>query len=355
MKLLKAAILGTGWSAEMHAKVLKKAGIDIWAVVGRDLEKVRRFGDRWGIPNCSADFELLCAPEVDCVHICTPPAEHGSAIRKLLHYNKHILCEKPLCYDVEEAAALAQAAAEKDLICALGFHFRFYPACQKARELVGSPDFGKVLLIHGSYLQEFGAEPAEYGWRYEDPLHAVSEIGSHWLDLAQFISGKRITALSAQFDHLRTLRYRKDGLLYLQPSQACEAVSVANEDAAILSLRFEDHAIGAVVLSELSHGRQNRLTMEITGENMSLWWNAEEADRLVVARKGSEPEIILFPGELEDAYVNQIRGIYEDIQNGKTKENALYADFNAGRDNACLCAAALSSAEDHATWKEIKL
>ncbi|MBQ3217050.1 MAG: Gfo/Idh/MocA family oxidoreductase [Oscillospiraceae bacterium] len=353
--MLGAAILGTGWSAETHARALTEANIEIWAVVGRDPEKTRHFAEKWNIPNYSTDFALLYAPEIDCVHICTPPSGHGEAIRKLLHHNKHILCEKPLCVDAEEAADLAKIAEEKDLVCALGFHFRFYPACQRAKELVNSPDFGRVLLVHGSYLQEFGAEPAEYSWRYEDPLHAVSEIGSHWLDLAQFISGKQITALSAQFDHLHPQRYQKNGLLFLEADWDREPIEVKNEDAAILSLRFAENIMGAVVLSELSHGRKNALTLEITGEKQSLWWNSEIPDQLTLAQKGKEPETILFPDRSFEAYFKQISTVYKDVEKGRRAENAIYADFNAGENNALLCATAKSSAKDHAAWKEIKI
>ena len=343
-------IVGTGWIAEVHAKILKDLGIPVGVVIGHNREKTKKFADRWGIPVSGTEPELLYAPEVFAVHLCTPPGMHYEQIKDLLAHKKHIFCEKPLCLSPEEAQELASLAEKAEVCCQIGFNVRFYAACQKAREVVSDSDFGRVLLIHGSYLQEFGAEPAQWSWRYEDRLQAVTEIGSHWLDLSQYISGKKVLAVSAQFDNFHPNRYKKDGCLYNREVPGGEAVSVPSEDVALINLRYEGGAIGAVVLSELSHGRGNRLSLEITGEKQSLWWNSEEHQRLFVASKGEGIKEYRFDDEFEDTFAEIMRGFYCAVEGNDLKN---LPDFVTGRDNVLLCHAIWRSAKENSNWVEM--
>lgn len=348
--MVKAGIIGTGWIAELHAQTLRSLGIEICAVVGRSEEKTRFFAEKWEISSYGTDAALLYDTEVGCVHVCTPPAQHYSLIKDLLNHRKHVLCEKPLCLEARKATELAALAQEQGLVCAVGFNVRSYLACQKAREIVKSQEFGRVLLIHGSYLQEFGAPPAQWSWRYEDKMHAVTEIGSHWLDLAQYISGKRVTAVSAQFDGFHPLRYQKDGTLYTEPAKDRTEICIPSEDVALLSLRFEDGAVGSVVLSELSHGRNNSLSIEITGEKQSLWWNSEDNGRLFLAQKGEQLRTLFFEDDFIYTFRRLISKVYETVDKGGSAD---YPSFAEGRDNVLLCDAAWQSARENSRWVEV--
>ena len=347
--MTKAAIVGTGWIAHRHAQALKALDIPLVAVLGSSAEKAKSFAAQYEIPLYGTETSLLQA--ADCVHICTPPSSHGALIRVLLEQGKHIFCEKPLTLDAEAANALADLAAQKGLHCAVGFNVRFYPALQKAKELVANPEFGKLILIHGSYLQEFGAEPAERSWRYTDELHAVSEIGSHWLDLAQYVSGREITALSALFDRFQPERYEKDGLLYLSSDEDRHPFAVQSEDSVVLSLRFHGGAIGSVVLSELSHGRNNSLTLEITGTRQSLRWCSEQPHQLYLAEKGNGRYLDL-KGDFEATFANEIADYYQALQYGTTSQ---CADFRCGSRNVRLCRLAKESADQNGAWMEASL
>lgn len=343
----RAGIIGTGWIAELHAMALAKLNIPIVAVVGHNEEKTRDFAKKWNIPIYGRETKILYSAEVDVVHICTPPAAHYRQIKEALSHKKHVFCEKPLCLEPEEAVELASLAEKEAIPCAVGFNVRYYQACQKAREIVSSPDFGKVLLIHGSYLQEFGAEPAMWSWRYEDKLHAVTEIGSHWLDLSRYISGKELVAVSALFDTFHPMRYKEGNSLYCETAAGREAVAVPSEDAAVINLRFDGGAIGSLVLSELSHGRGNRLALEITGEKQSLWWNSEESGCLFLAEKGKTPMKYCFDDGFEDTFVEILRSFYEN--------NACmnYPSFADGRDNVLLCHAFWRSNKENSCWVEV--
>lgn len=342
----KAGIIGTGWIAELHAKALAELNIPIAAVIGHNAEKARAFAEKWNIPIYGTKTESLYAADVDAVHICTPPASHYEQIKEAISHRKHVFCEKPLCLDPEQATELATLAERESLICTVGFNVRYYQACQKAREIVSSSNFGKVLLIHGSYLQEFGAEPAQWSWRYEDKMHAVTEIGSHWLDLCRYISGKKINAVSALFDSFHPLRYKDGNELYCEAAEGRGEVTVSSEDVALVNLRFEGGAIGSVVLSELSHGRGNRVFLEITGEKQSLWWNSEDNDRLFVAEKGKIPTEYRFDDSFEDTFVEILRRFYR----GEIFRCPSFAD---AKDNVLLCQALWHSNQENSRWVEV--
>ena len=345
----KAAIVGTGGVAEMHARALTALGIPIVAVVGTRPEKAAHFAQKFGIPQLGTEPSLL--EKADCIHICTPPAAHGDLIRYLLERDKQILCEKPFVLDPREGEALAALAVSKNRICAVGFNLRFYPAVQKMRELVLDPAFGSLLLVHGSYLQEFGAEPAEYSWRYTDPMHAMTEIGSHWLDLAEFVTGREVLSLSAQFDRFQPLRYQKNGLLYLSEVQEAQPVRIESEDSAVLSLRFSGGAIGAAVFSEIAHGRGNRLTLEVTGTKRSLWWNSEQPDVLHIAEKG-KIEVLHLGGDFVQTFIDEIKFFYASVD-GNDATVSPGADFGQGSHNVLLCQLAKESADRQGQWMEV--
>ena len=346
----KVGILGTGWIAAYHVKALRQLGIEISTVVGSTAEKAEAFAREWNIPNYGADLELLLDSEITAVHICTPPHKHYEHISLLLAHGKHIFCEKPLTLSVTEAEELARIAEESKCLCAVGFNVRSFHQCRKARELVQGGTLGRLLLIHGSYLQEFGADPAVWSWRYESDLHAVTEIGSHWLDLAQFISGEKITAVSAVLDRFHPLRYRKDGLLYAENQEGAVTVSVPSEDIALIHFRTEGGTIGSVVLSELSHGYGNQLTMELTGDRATLTWNNDHPTMLTLAHKGKTETICGEEDSFENTFLTQFRDFY-----GAIREETPYTgpDFWEAYRNTLLCDAIKYSAENNSAWREV--
>ena len=248
-------------------------------------------------------------------------------------------------------------AAESGRLCAVCFNSRFHLACQKARQLIEEGSFGRPLLIHGNYLQEFHALPSPKDWRYNEAvagrMRAVTEIGSHWLDLAQYISGLRAQAVSATFGRFWPRRSLQDGIMYPegQPGQPMEVVS---EDAAAVTLRFEGGALGSMLLSEASPGRGNHLALEITCENGSIWWNAEDNNRLYTARKGEgvRCEVFAFGNGFDDTFAMLFRSFYDAVE-GKAPAGP-WATFDQGAYITAACQAMAASADADSRWVEIK-
>ncbi|MEG1631280.1 MAG: Gfo/Idh/MocA family oxidoreductase [Hydrogenoanaerobacterium sp.] len=356
---MKAAIWGAGNIAQTHAEMLRSTGVPLEAIIDVNEEKAHEFAEKWNVPIWSSDPSVLFSHEITSVHVCTPPNLHYKMVRELLEAGKNVLCEKPLCFDSHEARELAKLATQRKLICAINLNVRYHLACQKAHTIVSSPEFGHVRLIHGNYLQEYHAFPAPEGWRYNEQLagkmRAVTEIGTHWIDIAQFISGKKIKSVSALFACFQPTRYSENGLMYAKDGENRKQVNVNSEDSALVHIRFDDGVIGSMVLSEVSQGRVNCLNLEITGENENLWWNSEENNLLCTATKGCgvNNEIFAFGNGFADTFRALMSGYYADIASGKYMEHPAFPTLTDGADLVCICNAIYKSAQNNAEWVDI--
>lgn len=356
---MRAAIVGTGNIAGTHAKVLRELGHEIIAVVNPDQDQAQQFAHRWSAEKATTNLESALADNVDSVHICTPPVSHTEIIAACLEAGLHIYCEKPLTVDPAQTYHFAQLAAEKHLVNAVNFNNRFYEASQIARDTIAAADFGTPHLIHGRYFQEFHVLPAEYSWRYQSdvagPMRAVSEIGSHWIDLVRFWTGLEFTAVSASFGNFQPARSLKEGVMGLPENTG--DIHVTSEDAAIISLQFANGAIGSLLLSEVSHGRTNQLSLEVTSAANSLWWDSEQPYQLHQAQKNSgiQTRTAPFGQGFLGTFHDGIAAFYADVVHGEINPHHQYADFLDGAINAAVCAAIYESSQNAAQWVAVHL
>lgn len=357
---MRIAIIGSGNIAGVHAKALKELGHTIAVVINANLKSAETFASKYGAESFGADFSLALEKGIDCVHICTPPVLHYKAVKAALEAGKHVVCEKPMCLEPAEAKELMLLAEKKRLVGAVNFNVRFYDACRQAREAISAPDFGDVFLIHGSYLQEFHALPAEYSWRYKPelagPMIATTEIGSHWIDLARFWTGLEIMEVSANYGRLAPERHLSEGMLYKAQKEDKDKITVAAEDAAVISLRFSNGAIGNLLLSEVSHGRINSIDLEVTGTEQSVWWNSEDPYCLNTSSKGRgiNTRINAFSGGFPDTFKAFFEEVYKDIEGGGPSARPEYPTFHDGYVNSAVCSAIYESANSNSVWVRVK-
>ncbi len=356
---MQAAILGTGFIAHTHAQALRTLDIKVKCAVGHKYDKAKTFATAWGIPEYGDDFNMLLSDDIECVHVCTPPADHFGSLMQLIKKKKNIVCEKPLCLNSEQAVILAREAEKSGVICAVNFNVRYHTANQHAKKLIETGDFGPLYLIHGSYLQEFHTLPTPMGWRYDTNLsgnmRAVTEIGSHWFDLAQYISGKKITAVSSTFGKFNPERFIENAVMYKdEPSENSTPLRVDTEDAAVVTLRFEDGVIGNVLLSEVSHGRKNRLSIEITGYNKSLWWDAEQSNRIHIAEKDGPAyeELFAFENGFAETFKRMFEAVYQSIE-AASPAGQTFPTFSDAARNVLICDAAYLSASSDSKWVKL--
>jgi predicted dehydrogenase len=297
---LRAAVVGTGFIGVVHVDALRRLGVEVLGVVGSSPERARAKSGPIPLPDPYGSFdEMLADDRVDVVHLTTPNHLHYAQARLALEGGKHVVCEKPLAIDSKESGDLLALAEGSGLVHCTNFNIRFYPQCQEARALVANGRVGDVWNVHGSYLQDWLLFPTDWNWRLEPdrggPLRAVADIGSHWLDLVQFVTGRRVTELFADLATTIPVRRRPVGEVETFAAAAdVERVDtpVTTEDVAHLLVRLSGGARGAAVISQVSAGRRNSLRFEVDGSAGSLSWDAERHEELWLGHRDRPNEIL---------------------------------------------------------------
>lgn len=286
---LKVAVIGVGFVGPHHVDAARRTGYaDVVAIAGTDRDRTAGRARDLGVEMHTTDIDrLLGDAAIDVVHVCTPNRTHVELAAAVLNAGKHLVLEKPVAVDSAAGQLLLENAASRRLHTLVTFTYRGYPIVQRARQMVADGILGDPRLIHGAYLQDWLARATDFNWRVLEadggPSRAVADIGSHWFDLAEFVSGRRVEAVLADFARVIDIRHRPIGdTATFAPSAGdeTEAVAVTTEDAATMLLRFEGGGHGACVVSQISVGHKNRLTLEIAGSDRSLAWDQEAPEHL---------------------------------------------------------------------------
>lgn len=357
---MKIAIIGCGFIAATHAQALKGMNLPITVAVDANPQAAEAFAAQWDIPEHTSSFERVLKEDIGVVHVCTPPTLHYDMVRQLIQAGKHVICEKPLCLDPAQAKDLERLAGEKGIISAVNFNVRFHEACSRIRDTVAAGDFGRVCLIKGSYEQEFHVLPADYMWRYQKelagPMRATTEIGSHWIDLARFLTGLEISEVSATYGKFTPERYVKDNIMYEKEQPGSEKITVDSDDAVCAVLKFSNGSLGSLLLSEVTCGKNNYISMEISGSKKSVSWNSEDPYKVCTASKfaGVNSMVNAFGGGFPDTFAAFFQEVYHDILTGKRSETPAYPTFKDGYLNAAVCSAIYESANNNSAWTEVK-
>ncbi|MDQ4026767.1 MAG: Gfo/Idh/MocA family oxidoreductase, partial [Actinomycetota bacterium] len=199
---IRAAVAGVGFIGVAHVEALRRLGVDVVGVVGSSPDRARMKASAANLPRVYESYdELVGDPQVDVVHVATPNYAHADQVRRAFESNKHVVCEKPLAMTSDETNDLLERAEASGLVHAVCYNIRFYPLCHEMRALVGSGAIGEPRFVTGSYLQDWLLQPTDWNWRLvrqeAGELRAVADIGTHWLDLARFITGRDVVEVMA--------------------------------------------------------------------------------------------------------------------------------------------------------------
>lgn len=292
------AIVGTGMIAAVHRRAALLAGADIRGVAASSPQRALEVAQSWGVPRAYRDIEEVIAdPQVQVVHICTPNHLHRSMAEAALEAGKHVVCEKPLATTLEDAQALAALAASTGLIATVPFVYRYHPVVREARARIAQGELGPLHLIHGSYLQDWLLDPASNNWRVDPALGGTSrvfaDIGSHWCDLVEWVSGERFTEVSAAFDTVIAQRSTDTGQSFTTAVAGDAMQAVASEDVAAAMFRTGAGTLASLTVSQVSAGRHNRLWFEIDGARASVAFNQEDAERLWIGLPEQREEVFV--------------------------------------------------------------
>ncbi|MBB4796263.1 putative dehydrogenase [Streptomyces nodosus] len=259
------------------------------AVCGRDGAAVRAAADRHGWASALTDWhELVTRDDIDLVDICTPGDSHAEIALAALAAGKHVLCEKPLANTVEEATAMAEAAETartRGQLAMVGFNYRRLPALALARHMIAEGRLSTLRHVRVTYLQDWLTDPkSPLTWRLRKE-HAGSgslgDLGAHIIDLAQHLTGEKLTGVSAlteTFVHERPLPAPPTNSLTPHPAARTAAVTV--DDATLFTGRLTSGALASFETTRYATGRKNALHIELNGEHGSLVFDLERLNEL---------------------------------------------------------------------------
>lgn len=314
---LRAGIVGVGFMGEVHARAVRAAGGTVTRAIGSTGRSSVTGAKRIGADSASMSVEALVSdPDVDVVHVCAPNWLHHKVAALALDAGKHVVCEKPLAISVADAAALTRQADAAALVAVVPFVYRFHPMVREARARLARGELGAPLVLHGNYLQDWLGRARDTNWRVDPalggPSRTFADIGVHWCDLVEFVTGQRIVRLAGR-------------ALVAHPERG------ATEDAVTLTFQTDDGAIGSLVVSQVSHGRKNSLRFSVDGSHGSLAFDQEAPDLLwlgypdatvTLSRGGEEADAetrrlsLLPPGHpqgYQDAFNCFVRDAYAKI------------------------------------------
>jgi len=372
---VRAGVVGTGFIGVVHVDALRRIGVEVAGVVGSSAVRAAAKG----IAPAYASYDaLLEDASVDVVHLTTPNDLHYAQAKQALAAGKHVVCEKPLAMTSEQSEELLALAEQSGLVHCTNFNIRFYPIVQEARERVLAGELGDVWNVHGCYLQDWLATPEDWNWRLEPArggdLRAVGDIGSHWMDLAQFVTGSRIVEVFADLATTIPVRRRPVGEVETFASASdVERVDapMSTEDIAHILVRFDSGARGSCVLSQVSFGRKNAIRMEVDGSRGTLAWDGERHEELWLGSREHGNEILqrnaqlMHPGSaarthlpvghaegFADTFRELYRAVYADVARGGPSAEPDYPTFRDGHVENVLCDAVARSNREGA-WAPV--
>lgn len=356
---IKAAIVGTGFIGPAHLEALRRLpNVEVVALCEVSQELANEKAKVLGIPRAYTFEEMLKQDDIDVVHICTPNFLHFAQAKAVMESEKHVICEKPLAVKIEEAEELVKIASATGLVNAVHFNLRYYPMVRQMKTMREKGDLGEVYSVMGSYLQDWLFFQTDYNWRLEPDKsgdsRAIADIGSHLLDITEYVTGLKITEVMADFStvHKTRLKPLKAVETYsdkkLQASDYAE-VPINTEDHATVLLRFDNGSKGSITVSQVSAGRKNRLNIEISGSKSNLEFNSERPNELWIGKREKANEqlmkdpglaypeasaLISFPGGHNEGFPDtskqMFKEVYAAILTGKQPENPSYPTFASG-------------------------
>ena len=385
MKRIGMGIIGAGFVGPHHVDAVRRLGfVDIVGVAGSSEASAKKKADAIGARKAYGSYEaLLDDPDIQVVHNATPNYLHYPINAAALGKGKHVISDKPLAMSAAEAKKLVEQAKKANVVNAVTFNYRGNPLVQQARHVIARGDIGKPHFLVGYYLQDWLIKDTDYSWRLEPDKggasSALGDIGSHWCDLAQHISGLRITHVLGDITTVIPKRKRPKGsreaFQAATGKEEFELVDIKVEDLASVLVRFDNGAKGSFSVGQVCAGHKNDLVLEICGSKASLRWRQEHQNELWLGYRDSANQILqkdpsLIDAEVRhyahlpgghqeawaDAFANLMRDIYGFILAGKKPTDAhppAFATFEDGYRANAIVEAILESAKKGSVWTKV--
>ena len=381
MKTIKAGIIGTGFIGPAHVEAARRLGfVEMIALceAGDDLAKAK--AAQLHIPKAFGTVDSFLADKsIQVVHNCTPNHLHFDISKKIMAAGKHVISEKPLAMTTTESKELVKLAKKSGVIHAIDFNYRYYPLVQEAKSMVMDGKLGDVFHATGSYTQDWLYLQTDWNWRlvpeFSGKSRAVADVGSHWCDCIQFITGLHIKKVFADLRtiHKTRMKPKKQGETYsgkLMPATDYDPVPIDTEDFASVMFEFENGASGSFTVSQCFAGRKNRLFYELAGSKCSLVWDQERPNEMWIGHREKSNELLMkdpsllsprarayahYPGGHPEAYPDGLKNfllrVYTYVAGGSKEVD--FSTFQDGHDELAICEAVLASAQSK-KWETVK-
>ena len=377
----RVGVIGTGFIGPVHVEALRRLGIEVLALAGHGAERTAEKARQMHIARSYGSVEeLLADPDINVVHITSPNHLHFAHAKASLLAGKHVVCEKPLAMNSQESGELVALAQKTKLVNAVNFNLRYYPLSQQAREMVRGGELGRVYIVQGSYLQDWLLLPTDWNWRLETELggnmRAVSDIGSHWIDLTTFITGLKVEAVFADFQTFLPVRKKparpvETFMGKMQTAMEYIEQPINTEDYASVLLRYEGGARGVMTVSQVSAGRKNQVSYEIDGADAAISWAGENPNELWVGHRHRPNELLTkdpalmspearrfasYPGGHTEGFPDTFKGLYSAVYGYLDKGDAsVPPDFPTFEDGhkALLVGEAIWRSTHEGRWENV--
>jgi len=301
---IKTAVIGTGFMGRVHTEAIRRVGnVDVVAVAAHTLDEAKTFAQSVGIETATADYKsLLKDKSIDAVHVCTPNFLHYPVSKEAMEAGKAVLCEKPMTMTVGEARDLVDTADRTGVPNCVNHNLRFYPVVQQIRAMIEAGELGEVLIVQGTYSQDWLLYDTDYNWRVESKangaLRAMGDIGSHWMDMITHLTAQPITAVCADLQTFHKTRKRPKVAVQtfagkLLKPEDYEEVPIDTDDFGSVLVRLGDRARGCFTVSQMSAGRKNRFSFEIFGTKCGVGWDQERPDELWIGHRNTPNQVLL--------------------------------------------------------------
>ena len=381
--MYKAAIIGTGYIGVVHIEqLLRLPNVEIVGVADKNAKLASDVAAKYGIAKVyTSAEEALADPEVDVIHNCTPNNLHFELNKQAMKAGKEVFSEKPLALASEQSGELVRLAKEHNTTTGINFCYRYYPVVQEAAARVARGDIGKVYNVMGHFLQDWLLYETDYSWRLDPSMagasNIVGDLGSHWCDLAQFVSGQKIVEVMA--DLKTTLPKRKrpksgETLTFCQASDIeYEDVEITLDEYGAMLIRFDNGTTGTFTTSQLAAGRKCNIDLQVYGAEGSVAWNHERSAELWLGHRNEANQVFIespimqtestrrfaklpsgHPMGYMDAVLNLFSDFYKaiDLKHDGKSVDFSYPDFEAGHTEMLVLEAAIRSKKTGA-WAKV--
>ena len=378
MKINSVAVIGTGFIGTVHVEAIRRTGNQVKGVLSGSVASSKAGASKLKLETAYQSMDEICQDrDISIVHVTSPNALHAPQVKQLIAAGKHVICEKPLALTAAEGQELVELANSAGVVHATCFNTRFYPMVQEGKSVVDSGGIGAVRYVKGHYHQDWLTLETDWNWRLDPAeageLRAVADIGSHLIDQIGFVTGLEVESVMADLHTLIKIRKRPNGPVQSFTTNASTErtdVEMNSDDAAGILLRFTNGARGTLSISQISAGRKNSLSWEVSGATAAISFDSENPEVLWIGHRGVANELLLkdpgmlsalaapnafYPGGHVEGFGETFRAFFEKVYSDIESENrsGLYPTFASGVNSLHITDAIARSSRDN-RWTKIE-